>query len=187
VAARPPATLACSCLDAAPCSGPSASGICSGMQTHSRGGRYRVPNTQVTVIPVPMAEHGRAAKAAAEPRAPITVVAAATAAPAASGAAAAPAAAPAPAPAAALDGRGRAPFDTEPERAARRDERGRKPALYHRKVVQPEQRAAGEASTYNAVRGTATSRRALSSVWTGPWASPLMGRKQRTLGCLCVL
>jgi len=134
VAARPPATLACSCLDAAPCSGPSASGICSGMQTHSRGGRYRVPNTQVTVIPVPMAEHGRAAKAAAEPRAPITVVAAATAAPAASGAAAAPAAAPAPAPAAALDGRGRAPFDTEPERAARRDERGRKPALYHRKV-----------------------------------------------------
>lgn len=134
MAARPPATLACSCLDAAPCSGPSASGICSGMQTHSRGGRYRVPNTQVTVIPVPMAEHGRAAKAAAEPRAPITVVAAATAAPAASGAAAAPAAAPAPAPAAALDGRGRAPFDTEPERAARRDERGRKPALYHRKV-----------------------------------------------------
>jgi hypothetical protein len=81
-----------------------------------------------------MAEHGRAAKAAAEPRAPITVVAAATAAPAAPGAAAAPPVALAPAPAAALDGRGRAPFDTEPELAPRRDERGRKPALYHRKV-----------------------------------------------------
>ncbi len=81
-----------------------------------------------------MAEHGRAAKAAAEPRAPIAVVAAATAAPAVPGAAAAPAAAPALGPAAALDGRGRAPLDTEPDRAARRDERGRKPALYHRKV-----------------------------------------------------